>query len=33
LEAEVKRCTSCCKAQVQCAEPLIPTEFPQLPWQ
>ena len=33
LEAEVKRCVSCCKAQVQCAEPLIPTEFPQLPWQ
>ena len=33
LEAEVKRCTSCSKAQVQCAEPLIPTEFPQLPCQ
>ena len=29
----MKRCTSCCKAQVQCAEPLIPTEFPQLLWQ
>ena len=33
LEAEVKRCVSCCKAQVQCAESLIPTEFPQLSWQ
>jgi len=25
LEVEVKKCTSCCKAQVQCSELLIPT--------
>ena len=33
LETEVKKCTACCKAQMQVTEPLIPTQFPQLPWQ
>ena len=33
LETEVKKCTACCKAQMLVTEPLIPTKFPQLPWQ
>lgn len=31
LETEVKKYTACCKAQMQVTEPLIPTQFPQLP--
>ena len=33
LEELVKNCTECCKAQVQRAEPLIPSPLPDLPWQ
>ena len=29
----MKNCTECCKAQLQRAEPLIPTPLPKLPWQ
>lgn len=33
LEDLVKGCSECCKAQVQRAEPLLPSKFPELPWQ
>ena len=29
----VKNCSTCCKTQTQYAEPMIPTQFPTLPWQ
>ena len=33
IENLVRNCTTCCKTQVQFAEPLITTKFPKLPWQ
>ena len=33
LEELVKNCEICCKEQHQRAEPLIPSELPELPWQ
>ena len=33
LERVVQRCTECCKAQSQRAQPLVPTSLPELPWQ
>ena len=33
IENLVRNCTTCCKTQVQFAEPLITTNFPKLPWQ
>ena len=33
IENLVRNCTTCCKIQVQFAEPLITTNFPKLPWQ
>ena len=33
LERVVQRCTECCKAQSQRAQPLVPTPLPELPWQ
>ena len=32
LERVVQRCTECCKAQSQRAQPLVPTPLPELPW-
>ena len=33
LEEKVKQCSECCKNQLQQAEPLMPTQLPELPWQ
>lgn len=33
IEAVVRNCPECCKAQRQRAQPLTPTPLPQLPWQ
>ena len=33
LEEKVKQCSECCKNQLQRAEPLMPTQLPELPWQ
>ena len=33
IENLVRNCPTCCKSQVQFAEPLITTNFPKLPWQ
>ena len=33
IENLVRNCTTCCKTQVQFAEPLITTNSPKLPWQ
>ena len=33
LAEKVKNCSECCKNQLQRAEPLIPTQMPELPWQ
>ena len=33
LETLVSNCSACCQLRVQHPEPLIPTEFPELPWQ
>ena len=33
INGKVSRCHTCCKMQVQHPEPLIPSPFPQRPWQ
>ena len=33
IDTMVRNCSECCKAQLQRAQPLIPTTLPQLPWQ
>ena len=33
VEAMVKNCSTCYKTQAQYTEPMIPTQFPTLPWQ
>ena len=33
IDEKVSKCSTCCKLQIQQPEPLIPTPFPQRPWQ
>ena len=33
LEDPIRSCPHCCKERLQSIEPLIPTEFPSLPWE